>query len=80
LQTGCGRTRHPFGYCRLATAPGRVLVVLEIGQQKSDDQQVRPTPEPNEEVALVRWAFETDADGLLSVGKLAQEMRRKAPG
>lgn len=76
---GLWQNEAPFGYRRLATASGRAPVVLEIGQRKSDDQQVRLTPGPKDEVALVRWAFETYADGLLSVGKLAQEMRRKAP-
>jgi DNA invertase Pin-like site-specific DNA recombinase len=76
---GLWQNEAPFGYRRLATASGRAPVVLEIGQRKSDDQQVRLTPGPKDEVGLVRWAFETYADGLLSVGKLAQEMRRKAP-
>jgi site-specific DNA recombinase len=76
---GLWQNEAPFGYRRCATAPGREPVVLEIGQRKSDDQQVRLTPGPEEEVRLLRWMFETYADGLQSLHKLAREMRLRAP-
>lgn len=78
-EQGLWQNEAPFGYRRLATAPGRGPVALEIGQRKSDDQQVRLTPGPKEEVELVRWAYETYATGLTSLGKLALEIRRRAP-
>jgi DNA invertase Pin-like site-specific DNA recombinase len=77
-EAGLWQNEAPFGYRRQATAPGREPVVLEVGQRKSDDQQVRLTPGPEEEVALLRWMFETYAGGLLSLGQLTAEMRRKA--
>lgn len=76
---GQWQNEAPFGYRRLATAAGREPMVLEIGQRKSDDQQVWLTPGPKEEVALLVWMFETYADGGTSTGKLAVEMRKKAP-
>ncbi|MBV9109104.1 MAG: recombinase family protein, partial [Gemmatimonadetes bacterium] len=79
-EQGLWQNEAPFGYRRLATAPGREPVVLEPGQRKSDDQVVRLTPGPPEEVELVRWMFQAYADGLLPLRKLAAEMRRKAPG
>lgn len=79
-EQGLWQNEAPFGYRRLATAAGREPVVLEVGQRKSDDQKVRLTPGPKEEVELVQWMFQTYADALLPLRKLAQEMRRKAPG
>jgi site-specific DNA recombinase len=76
---GQWQNEAPFGYRRLATAAGREPMVLEIGQRKSDDQQVWLTPGPKEEVALLVWMFETYAGGGTSTGKLAVEMRKKAP-
>lgn len=79
-EQGLWQNEAPFGYRRQATAAGREAVVLEPGQRKSDDQQVRLTPGPKEEVELVQWMFQTYADGLLPLRKLAMEMRRRAPG
>lgn len=79
-EQGLWQNEAPFGYRRLATAAGREPVVLEVGQRKSDDQQVRLTPGPKEEVELVQWMFQTYADGVLPLRRLAQAMRRKAPG
>lgn len=76
---GLWQTRAPFGYRRLAQAPGREAVVLEAGERKASDQTVRLTPGPDEEVATVVWAFETYASGMLSLGKLAEELRARAP-
>ena len=79
-EQGLWQNEAPFGYRRLATAAGREAVVLQAGQRKSDDQQVRLTPGPKEEVELVQWMFQTYADGVLPLRRLAQALRRKAPG
>jgi DNA invertase Pin-like site-specific DNA recombinase len=79
-EQGLWQNEAPFGYRRLATAAGREPVVLEAGQRKSDDQQVRLTPGPKEEGELVQWMFQTYADGVLPLRRLAQALRRKAPG
>lgn len=78
-EAGLWQNEAPFGYRRQATAPGRPPVVLEPGQRKSDDQKVRLTPGPKEEVAILRWIFETYADGLRSIGQLVAEVRVRAP-
>jgi site-specific DNA recombinase len=77
-RNGLWQNEAPFGYRRLATAPGREPVVLEPGQRKADDQQVRLTPDP-EEARLVLWMYETYAAGLHSASALARAMREKAP-
>jgi site-specific DNA recombinase len=76
---GLWQNKAPFGYRRLATAPGREPVVLEAGQRKSDDQKVRLTPGPEQEVRLLVWMFEVYADGLQSLNGLAREMRLRVP-
>lgn len=76
---GLWQNEAPVGYRRLATAPGRAPVVLEIGQRKSDDQQVRLTLGPDEEQTAVLAAFEGYAEGRLSLGQLVPEMRRRVP-
>lgn len=76
---GYWQNEAPVGYRRLALAPGREPVVLDIGRPKAKDQKVRLTPDPGGEVRAVVEAFEVYADGLTSVGKLVPVMRRRVP-
>jgi DNA invertase Pin-like site-specific DNA recombinase len=76
---GLWQNEAPFGYRRLASAPGRPDMVLDIGQRKSDDQTVRLTPDPDGEVEILRWMFETYAAGKMSLGTMVLDVRRRAP-
>jgi DNA invertase Pin-like site-specific DNA recombinase len=69
----------PIGYRRLASGGGRLPAVLEIGQRKADDQQVRLTPGPEAEQALVRWMFESYGAGEQTLGRMAMELRKRWP-
>jgi DNA invertase Pin-like site-specific DNA recombinase len=76
---GFWQNEAPLGYRRLATRNGRDPVVLDVGVRKADDQQVRLTFGPDNEVALVRWMFASYASGEASLGSLMRALRDKAP-
>ena len=76
---GLWQNEAPLGYRRLATGGGRPPTVLEPGQRKADDQQVRLTPGPEREQAVVRWAFEAYASGEYSLGSLGRELKKRCP-
>jgi Recombinase/Recombinase zinc beta ribbon domain len=54
--------------------------VLEIGQRKADDQQVKLTPGPEAEQALVRWMFESYASGEWTLHGMAKTLAARWPG
>jgi len=76
---GLWLTEAPIGYRRLASGGGRPPVVLEVGQRKADDQQVRLTPGPEAEQTLVRWMFESYASGEHTLGKMVTLLRTRWP-
>jgi DNA invertase Pin-like site-specific DNA recombinase len=69
----------PFGYRRLATRADGQQRVLAIAQRKSADEVSRLTLGPDEEVAAVRWMYETYAKGGLSTRSMAREMEKRFP-
>jgi hypothetical protein len=69
----------PIGYRRLAFGGTRPSVVLDIGQRKADDQQVRLTPGPEAEQALVRWVFNSYSSGEWTLGRLVRELNVRWP-
>lgn len=78
-EQGYWQNEAPLGYRRLAIdAEGRERV-LAIGQRKSDDERSRLTPGPAEEVAIVRWCFETYASGAVSLGQMVQQLLARWP-
>ncbi|HEX8393848.1 MAG TPA: recombinase family protein [Longimicrobium sp.] len=77
---GLWQNEAPFGYRRMATAPGRPPVVLEHGQRKSKDQKVRLTPGPKREVEMVVWMYQRYAAGLLSLGGIVTALHNEMPG
>jgi DNA invertase Pin-like site-specific DNA recombinase len=76
--------RAPFGYRRLACAPGREPMLLDNGELAPKDRYNVLTPGPDEEVAFVEWMFAEFAKGQHSLGsfcKLARERQKTAgPG
>lgn len=74
---GFWQNEAPFGYRRLAIAGDGRMRELEIGQRKSEDERVKLTPGPAEEVRLVRWLFRQYAAGVLSCDRLAAEAYRR---
>ena len=77
---GLWQNEAPLGYRRLATRRGSTETrVLEPGQRKSDDEEVRLTLGPESEVAVVRWMFETYAYQNASLGDLARELVVRFP-
>lgn len=71
--------RAPFGYRRRVVYPAGVERVLEQGQAKAPNEKVRLLPHA-EEAETVRWIFEAYATGEHSLGSLADELHRRAPG
>jgi DNA invertase Pin-like site-specific DNA recombinase len=69
----------PIGYRRLASGGGRPAVVLDVGQRKADDQEVRLTPGPEAEQALIRWMFDAYASGEYNLGRMARELKVRWP-
>ncbi|CAA9336006.1 MAG: hypothetical protein AVDCRST_MAG68-3366 [uncultured Gemmatimonadetes bacterium] len=76
-ELGLWQNEAPVGYRRLASAPGRPDMVLEIGHRKSDDQEVRLTLGPEGEWRAVVEAFERYADGTLSKQQVVVLMRAR---
>lgn len=76
---GFWQTEAPIGYRRQAIASDGRTRVLDLGQRKSDDERVKLTPGPGEEVRLVRWLFRTYAAGEMSLRLLAREAYRRHP-
>jgi site-specific DNA recombinase len=77
---GLWQTEAPLGYRRLATRAGSAPQTLGLGERKADDQEVRLTLGPANEVALVRWIFDTYASGTTSMGELARQLVTRWPG
>jgi DNA invertase Pin-like site-specific DNA recombinase len=69
---GLWQNEAPIGYRRQAFRSGSDPEVLQVGQQKAKDQQVRLTPGPPEEQELVKWLFESYASGTHSLSSLAR--------
>lgn len=76
---GLWQNEAPFGYRRLATGGGKPPQVLEPGQRKASDQEVRLTPGPADEQAFVHWCFDRYVAGGISLGALAREGYRRFP-
>lgn len=69
----------PFGYRRAVVLPAGARRVLERGELKTPAEKVRLTPHPDE-APIVRWAYEAYAAGGVSLGGIAAELKRRAPG
>jgi DNA invertase Pin-like site-specific DNA recombinase len=76
---GYWQNEAPIGYRRLASEPGRDGRTLEIGQRKGHSERVRLTPGPDHEVSLIRWMFETYAEGGVSLGDLVRALGDRWP-
>lgn len=77
---GYWQTEAPLGYRREATSATGTTRVLAPGQRKADDERVRLTPGPADEVALVQWLFTRYAAGGESLGSLATAAATRFPG
>ncbi len=77
---GYWQNEAPFGYRREAFGFQGSRRILEIGQRKSEDEKVRLTPGPDEEVRLVRWLFEQYASGGIGTELLAARAFERFPG
>lgn len=69
----------PYGYRRRVVYPPSSARILEIGQLKAPNEKVKLVPHP-EESRIVRWVYETYADGGQSLGSLAEKLLQKVPG
>lgn len=69
----------PYGFRREVVLPAAARRVLERGELKTPAEKVRLIPHP-EEADIVRWVYETYATGGASLGTIAAELRRRAPG
>lgn len=67
----------PFGFRRRArSADGRERT-LDVGQRKSDDERVRLTPGPDDEVAFVREVFDLYLTGGRSLQSIAKDAQKR---
>lgn len=76
---GLWLTKAPIGFRRQATGGGKAPQLLEHGQRKADDQEVRLALGPAEEVALVRELFVSYASGRHTLGSLVRAMKDRWP-
>jgi DNA invertase Pin-like site-specific DNA recombinase len=79
-EQGFWTTREPFGYRRRVVHPVDRDRVLAPGQHKAPDEKVKLTPGPDEEVATVRWMFESYATGTHTLEEIASALLVRAPG
>ena len=78
---GLWQNEAPLGYRRRARDPATGQErTLEPGQRKSDSEEVRLTPGPKSERAVIRWMFDRYAAGGVSLGGLAHKLDRRFPG
>lgn len=76
---GYWQTEAPLGYRRLAIEPGRPGRVLDVGQRKGESERTRLTLGPEDEVAVVRFIYDSYAGGGLSLGKLSRVLLDRWP-
>lgn len=78
-QKGFWTNAAPLGYRRMVVHPPDRVRVLDTGVCKAPDEKIKLTLGPDDEVAVVRWAFEAYATGAHTMGELADVLRRRVP-
>lgn len=77
---GYWQNKAPIGYRRQAIDLDGSTRIMEAGKRKGDSERARLVPGPPEEVALIRWVFDTYATGTVSMGMLAAQALTRWPG
>jgi DNA invertase Pin-like site-specific DNA recombinase len=70
----------PLGYRRITVGGTRPGTVLDVGQLKTKDEQVKLTLGPESERRIVRYIFERYDSGATSLGILVRELKKRWPG
>lgn len=70
----------PLGYRRITVGGSRPGTVLNVGQLKTKDEQVKLALGPASERRVVRHMFARYDSGEVSLGSLVEELRHKWPG
>jgi len=79
-ERGFWGNREPLGYRRITVGGGRSGTVLNPGQRKADDEQVKLTLGPTTEQRVMRFMYARFDSGEVSRGGLVRELKQRWPG
>jgi DNA invertase Pin-like site-specific DNA recombinase len=79
-EQGRWQNRAPMGFRRLAVRGDGHERVLEGSQRKAEDEIVKLTLGPADELAIVQYCFQAYAAGSVSLSGLARELLQRWPG